>query len=140
MSSMMPCQLQCPHCGNEQELEIWGSVNVKLDPELKEKLLGGEINVFACEKCGKRTFYDAPLLYHDMELHFCIQYIPPEELDDPSLFQRFALDGTLPVREDDPTRSLPDLQYVLRPHIVFDMGELLRYVAFRDAIAAASKR
>ncbi len=59
MSSMMPCPLQCPHCGNEQKLEIWESINVTLDPEVKAKLLAGKINVFICDKCSKRSHYDA---------------------------------------------------------------------------------
>jgi predicted nucleic-acid-binding Zn-ribbon protein len=60
MSKMTIHNLECPHCGNKQETKVWHSVNVKLDPELKRKLFDAQINLFSCEKCGKKTFINAP--------------------------------------------------------------------------------
>ena len=80
MSDMTPHDLQCPHCGNKQEVMVLGSLNVTLDPDLKEKLFAAEINQFHCAKCEKKTFIDAPLLYHDMTQQFCVQYYPTSML------------------------------------------------------------
>ena len=68
---------------------MWDSINVSLDPELKEKLFRAEINLFECESCGEKNHIDAPLLYHDMELQFCVQYCPSEELGDPEFLAQF---------------------------------------------------
>jgi CpXC protein len=95
MSKMTIHNLECPHCGNKQETKVWHSVNVKLDPELKRTLFDAQINLFSCEKCGKKTFINAPLLYHDMTQQFCVQYYPPEVLDNPKFFLQFNPDGSL---------------------------------------------
>src|ERR1039458_4857917 len=89
MSKMTIHNLECPHCGNKQETKVWHSVNVKLDPELKRKLFDAQINMFSCEKCGKKTFINAPLLYHDMTQQFFVQYYPPESLDEREFFLQF---------------------------------------------------
>lgn len=138
MSSMTPCTVTCPHCGKEQEFEVWQSLNVTLDPDVKARFLRGEINVFACDACGERSLCDGPLLYHDMERKFSAQYIPWEKASDPAFLKGFTSEGTLPVREDDPFAGLPEMQYLHRPHVVFDMSELLRYVVFRDGLAAGA--
>lgn len=128
MSKMRVHNLECPDCGNKQETTVWDSVNVKLDPDLKKKLFDAQINVFSCEKCGKKTFINAPLLYHDMTQQFCVQYYPPESLDQREFFRRFKPDGSFA------NTGMP--AYIVRPHIVFRMDEMLRYVIFRDRLNA----
>lgn len=95
MSKMTPQDLQCPHCGNEQETMVWDTINVTLDPGLKEKLYAAEINFFECRRCGEKSFINAPLLYHDMSRQFCVQYYPVDLLEDPAFFRLFNSDGSL---------------------------------------------
>ena len=129
MSSMSSHVLKCPQCGKEQETILWDSINITLDPDLKKKLFAAEINSFECKKCGNKAFVNAPLLYHDMTLQFCVWYYPPESLEAADFFKQFNADGSLV--------GMPALgAYLTRAHIVFDMSEMVRYVAFRDGIAA----
>lgn len=136
MSKNIVHTFECPHCGNKQETIVWLSVNVALNPELREKLLRAEINLFVCQNCAKTSRIEAPLLYHDMRLHYCVQYYPPESLSEADFFPRFNPDGS---------RRLPDMPdglqqpvgYIGNPHVVFDMNELVRYVAFREGIRRA---
>jgi hypothetical protein len=130
--SMMDSQtLQCPKCGNSQEATIWHTINVGVDPDLKQSLLQGEINIFACVKCGEQAFVNIPLMYHDMDQKFCVQYYPPEALDEAEFFRLFNGDGSIAMSE----KPLPlSGSYIAHPHIVFDMGEMVRYVVFRDRI------
>lgn len=125
--------IQCPHCENKQDVTIWHSVNVSLNPDLKKKLFDWEINTLSCNKCDKKVFLDTPLLYHDMTQKFCVQYYPSEMLKDPSFFLLFDADGCLKMES---TRKIFELgeDYVRKPHIVFDMTEMLRYILFRDQI------
>jgi RNA polymerase subunit RPABC4/transcription elongation factor Spt4 len=139
MSRMTPHDLQCPHCGNKQETMVWDSINVSLDPELKTKLYAAEINLFECQKCQKKTFINAPLLYHDMEMQFCVQYYPRKALDDEGFHRQFNADGSIAVT-GMPAAFAESGAYITRPHIVFDMNEMIRYVAFRDRVAAANKK
>jgi hypothetical protein len=131
--------LECPQCGNKQETKVWHSVNVKLDPELKKKLFDAQINLFSCEKCGKKTFINTPVLYHDMTQQFCVQYYPPESLDQREFFRRFNPDGSL-ANTGIPAAFAESGAYLTRPQIVFDMSEMVRYVAFRDRINEVRKK
>jgi predicted RNA-binding Zn-ribbon protein involved in translation (DUF1610 family) len=123
-------KIDCPKCGINQTVTIWDSINVTEDPDLKEKLLKGEINIFRCQKCGDEAVIPMPLLYHDMEKRFFIQYYPFSWIESENFFEGFNKEGELDVKR---------LPRRLRNHfkkaqIVFDMEELLRYVIFRDRL------
>ncbi len=134
MSKMIPYELQCPHCGNKQKTMVWDSLNVTLDPSLKKKLYAAEINLLECTKCRNKTFINAPLLYHDMTQKYCVQYYPPEALSDIDFFRQFNLDGSFSAT-GIPLAFTESSAYLTKPHIVFDMNEMIRYVTFRDGIA-----
>lgn len=139
MSRNTSHNLRCPHCGHKQETKVWDSLNVTLDPDLKKKLYSAEINLFDCVECKKKSFINAPLLYHDMKQQFCVQYYPQESLDDAQFFRQFNTDGSISIP------GIPDAfaksgEYLTRPHIVFDMNEMIRYVVFRDHVANRSDK
>jgi len=69
----------CPECGHEQEIHVIPSVNVTVEPEMREKVLSGEIFLFTCEKCGFAGFAGYPFIYEDKETAggFLI-YLEPE--------------------------------------------------------------
>jgi len=71
-------RVACPGCGTEHELELVQSINTRNHPELKDKLLRGELGVLACE-CGKRTQLAATLLYHDPDRDYFCQVCPGGE-------------------------------------------------------------
>jgi len=139
MSKMTPYSLQCPYCGHTQETMVWASLNVTQDPELKARLYAAEINRFDCEQCQKQTFINAPLLYHDMTMQFCVQYYPPEALDDEDFHRHFNADGSVAMT-GLPASFATSGEYLTKPHIVFDMSEMIRYVAFRDHVAEANRK
>lgn len=58
--------LKCPKCGAENQFRFYDSVNVSLDPELKEKVLNTSLFKMKCSKCGSETVVRYDLLYHDM--------------------------------------------------------------------------
>jgi hypothetical protein len=64
------------------------SVNSAVSPDLKVKLLSGELNLFVCPKCACRFEIDSELVYHDPEKYIIIRYIP-------------GWGGILPVIEKD---------------------------------------
>jgi Zn ribbon nucleic-acid-binding protein len=138
MSVRETVEAKCPACNEESQVSIWRSMNVTLDPDAKELLLAGNVNVFQCPKCGYESLLDVDFLYHDMEKRFCVQFYPYERLSDDGFLANFTADGTLPEQVTGETGpvSIPDkFAYMLHPHIVFEMGELVRYVAFRDRLA-----
>ena len=56
--------VKCP-CGETFEAELWNSINVNQDPELKEALLAGEINVVCCPGCHEIFYAEHFILYQD---------------------------------------------------------------------------
>lgn len=138
MSLMSIHNLQCPHCGNRQDTEVWSTVNVSVDPELKKALYENSVNVFKCEKCKKEVFIDCPLLYHDMDLVFCVQYYPWRFLDDKDFFKQFNSDTSthMTIPEEFTVRGG---EYIAKPHIVFDISEFFRYIAFRERLASTTR-
>ena len=135
MTRVSSHELECSHCGFKQNVNIWESINVSLDPDLRQRLFQGQINVFKCQKCEKETFISVPLFYHDMEKGFSVQFFPLDWLQDESLLlDAFTREGEL----NTGLFQLPETSdYIKRTHIVFDMDELLRYVVFREKLYQA---
>ena len=138
MSNIDIVQVECPECHNVQEVTVWDSLNSKLDPQAKEELIKGNINFFCCQKCGAEALIPVKLLYHDMERRFCVQYFPPERLDDESFFENFTKDGQLSSPYGDMPRLAAMIEkvspYFESLHVVFSMEELIRYIVFRDKL------
>jgi hypothetical protein len=57
-------EIKC-QCGETFEAELWNAINATEDPELKDALLCGEINIVRCPACGQMLYAEHFLLYHD---------------------------------------------------------------------------
>lgn len=123
-------EVDCPKCGSKQTVTILESINATLNPDLKEKLLQGKINIFQCQKCGEEAFIPIPLLYHDISKEFCIQFYPFDMLQDDESLKNFTKEGNLNILFP----ILESADYMKNTHIVFEMGELVRHVMFRDIL------
>ena len=64
--------IECPNGCEAFEAQRWSFVNVKENPELKEAVLGGELNLFCCPTC--QTFFhgDTDLIYVDEEAQLLV--------------------------------------------------------------------
>jgi hypothetical protein len=110
-----------------------------VDPEAREKLLAGNINVFNCKCCGYSAEITANLMYHDISREFVVQYYPPEKVDDISILSQFTREGyhaEVDKYDYDPEGA----EYFRRLHVVFDMSELVRYIRFKEALAKFHER
>lgn len=85
MSLQNEVTLTCKDCGHSQNFTLWNSVNVSLNPELNDKIKNQSLFQFKCEKCGEVFTVEYPVLYHDVNNKFMVQYLPvsasKEELD-----------------------------------------------------------
>src|SRR5262245_50825522 len=116
MSRKESVSLSCPKCGNEQQIIVWTSLNVTLDPEARDDLFQGKINQFECQKCDTKASIDANLLYHDMERDFVVWYFSPQQIEDEEFLGNFTLEGIFTVPGLSGTQLSKALQ---NPHIVF---------------------
>ena len=74
MSKFEIKKLKCEKCGVDFECKVWSSINVQMNPELKEAIINGKIFNFICPKCGHKHFIINPILYHDMERKYMINF------------------------------------------------------------------
>ena len=81
--SLHNLQLATCACGHETEFHYYASVNVDVDPKLKDKVLKRKINYFKCPKCGYKQELAVRFLYHDMKRSLMIWILPESERQDP---------------------------------------------------------
>lgn len=137
MSRQHQTDLECPKCNTIVTTTLWSSLNVSDDPELKDNLLNGEINLFQCTQCNREAYVAIPFLYHDMKSQFCVQYYPFESINEEDFFDNFMPDGKLFMNLSG--QSIESMTYMEDIHIVFSMHELVQYVIFRDRLREAKK-
>jgi hypothetical protein len=90
MSKTFVEKIKCPRCGKEQEQTIYASINVELNPELKDMLLRDEINIFKCNSCNNNALMGSELLYHDPIKEFAVWFKPNGWTDkDTADYKRF---------------------------------------------------
>ena len=66
----------CDYCSYKFEVDVWESVNVTLNPELRKKFVDmGEQTIFefVCPNCGETNYNPYPTLYHDMDKRFMVK-------------------------------------------------------------------
>lgn len=111
----------CPECEHEQKITICPSVNVTTDPEMREKVLSGELFLFTCEKCGYTGFAGYPFVYEDKETKggFLI-YLEPDCHD-----REVGIDGDMVdqvVYREKPMRLVADLNALKEKICIFEAG------------------
>jgi transcription elongation factor Elf1 len=79
MSQKSTYQINCPQCGQMQDVELFDAINVSEHPDLRQKLMTNQLQMVTCEYCEFQFSVDKPLLYHDTDNHFMIYWIPSGE-------------------------------------------------------------
>ena len=123
MSQKRKHEIACPLCGQEQRVELWDSINVDSDPELREALLLGRINRVECAGCRKSFRIDKPLIYRDREQDIFIHF-------DPLVGGRTLPDVEKSFREamGELNRLLPKDVPAPEAHLVVEWSELVERV------------
>lgn len=73
MTMISSMTVDCPQCSTSQEVTVYQTINVSLNPELKEPLIQRELTRFQCSQCARTTQLEYELLYHDMQRQYFIQ-------------------------------------------------------------------
>lgn len=121
-------------------MTLWSTINVTLDPHLKDEVMQQRLNVFFCAHCDYRDFVDSSLVYHDMDGGYCIQYVAKDDMKSLDFYSKLKKDGT-PVIDPISAKVLGATggNQLTHPHHVFSMNEIILYVAFRDLCAIWGK-
>lgn len=105
MSELVKEKITCPHCHQESEIDTWSSINVDLNPELREKILNEELWSWACPKCGFKAYIPWGTLYHDMTHKFMI-FFSFDSDDVKDKYQPFEIPDTLGLQKNYTIRAV----------------------------------
>lgn len=122
MSKIIVDEVGCSICNGKQEAKIYASVNVTVDPSLKEAVLQGKINWVQCKNCGTSNFIPIEFVYHDMDKRFMVIFKHPYSTDT----------GTERGFADYADRFGSIAEYMSFPVIVNDPYELIFAVLYCD--------
>jgi len=129
---MPQTRTNCPRCRQPIMAEINQLLDVSSDPQVKQLLLSGQINLAQCPACGYQGMIPTPIVYHDAEKELLLTFFPPEI--------------GLPVNEQEKLigplinqvmNRLPQEKrkaYLLRPQTMLSMQHLIERVLEGDGI------
>lgn len=72
----------CSRCGQQNKITIYRSINISENPELKEKVMNGNLFLWECPHCGQVNLARYETLYHDPEAKLMIWLIPSGEISE----------------------------------------------------------
>ena len=130
-------KITCPECGETGDLPVYESVNVTLDPDLKNAVLDAGLFTWTCPLCGKNVRVSYPFLYHDMRRRFMLRFDPDGSRDGLELASLTAASGLF--RGSDYTlRTVQNYEQLLEKICIFDQElddrvvELCKAVLIRE--------
>jgi hypothetical protein len=75
---MPKIQTSCPNCQQPIIAEIQQVIDVGRNPQAKNLILSGELNLALCQVCGFQGQLPVPVIYHDPEKELLFTFSPPD--------------------------------------------------------------
>ncbi len=130
MSSLIQEEVKCP-CGAVFEAEIYQSISVKEDPDLKDSLLGGQFNVVQCPTCRQMVYAEHFVLYHDSAQEL-LAFVYPKGLESQTEQIQIAMsDAFKQMQAGTPL----DQQIRYQPFLLFGLDSLCDLLNIEDEIS-----
>lgn len=126
-------QLSCPNCRTPMRAQVFTLIDVSLQPELKNYLLAGQLNMAICPSCGTPAMIAAPLIYHDPAKQLLLVHFPQQLNARPEEQERFVGDATSMLMRVLP-QSAPK-GYLLAPKRFLTLNSLVDTILEADGIS-----
>jgi hypothetical protein len=135
--------ITCPNCRTNFQTPVFQLVDVGQQPELKQALLSGRLNVAVCPKCGAGGLLATPLVYHDPDKQLFLSLFPQEVQAKPEEQERFV--GTLQGIVMQMLPADKPKGYLLNPRRFITLTSMLDTILeaegiSKEALAAQRKR
>ena len=127
MSNHRLYPIACPRCKASQEVELYESINVKEQPELKQALMANQLNAVTCPGCQFQFRVDKNLLYSDPDRRLLIYWIPANEQQYEQGEEQFS------ELVQNMTALLPSDVRAPDVHLVFNRTELVERIFLIEA-------
>lgn len=125
-------QVQCPNCKQPVVMEIEQLFDTGTDPQAKQRLLSGTVNVLRCPHCGYQGNIATPIIYHDPAKELLLTYFPPE-LNVPILEQE-RRNAPLLNRIVNSLKQEQRKGYLFKPQQMFTQQSLIEKVLEGEGI------
>lgn len=129
---MPKTQTNCPRCRSPLVADVEQLFDVSSDPQAKQRLLSGDVNVARCPTCGYEGNLPIPIVYHDANKEFLLTYFPPE-LGMPVNEQEKMI-GPLINKVVDRLPNEKRKAYLFRPQTMFTYQTLIEKILEGDGI------
>lgn len=128
----MRTQIQCPQCGTTYTADIHQVIDVRQNPELKQQLLSGRLNLAICPNCGAGGQISTVLLYHDPEHELFMVHVPHEL--NINQIQREQVIGQLSQQVMNSTPPEQRRAYLFQPQMILNMQTFMEKVLETEGI------
>lgn len=114
----------CPACGTRFQTPVEQVLDVRVDPQVKGRVLNGSVNIAICPSCGTGGKLNLPFLYHDPENEVALLYLPMEVGKTEIERQKHA--GTLTQQLMNSLAPEERKGYLLQPETFINMESFTR--------------
>jgi hypothetical protein len=135
MSTFNDVDITCEQCGEEFRGTIWTAVHAKQDPELKDLLLGGELNMVMCPQCSHVAYQDHFVLYQDPAAELIVYVYPGSQREDEASLKAMMLQG---FKEAQAVYDTKD-RFLYEPLLLFGLNTLVEMLQEEENRAEQSQ-
>jgi hypothetical protein len=128
----MQTQITCPNCRTRYATEVYQIIDVGQQPELKQMVMSGYLNVAVCPNCRSATQLSAPVLYHDPAHDLFMVYVPMEL--NMNQVERERMIGQLVKQAMDSLPAEKRRGYMLNPQNIISMQTFMEKVLETEGI------
>jgi len=128
MSYLVHQESLCTYCQFPNEVEVWSIVNVNTDPELRDLLLGGELNMAECASCKQIFYAEHFMLYHDPDYELMAFVYPHEHADERPQWERKTAEDFARTQAETPE----DKKLAYSPVTLFGLDQLIYFVEHEE--------
>lgn len=113
MSTFNEIDVTCEECAEEFTGTIWTAVHAQEDPELKDILLGGELNILMCPKCSRAAYQDHFVLYQDPAAELIAYIYPPNQAVEADFLHKAMRTSFLDAQQVYPLKERKEYEPIL---------------------------
>lgn len=128
----MRTQVKCPQCGTPYLAEVHQVIDTRQNPELKQQLLSGQLNLAICPNCGAGGQISTVLLFHDPEHELFMVHVPHEL--NLNQVQREEIIGQLSQQVMNNTSPEQRRAYMFQPQMILNMQTFMEKVLETEGI------
>jgi len=135
VSTFNEIDITCPQCGEEFKGVVWTAIHANQDPELRDLLLGGEINLLMCPECSHVAYQDHFILFQDPAAELIAYIYPMSHQADEDFLRTATVANFKEAQAVYPPKDQKDYD----PLLVFGLETFVKMMQAEDLLAAQSQ-